>query len=314
MTRYLIKKILILLGSLFIVTTATFFLMHALPGNPFIGDEAIAEEVMAALNRHWGLDKPLIWQYALYLKGLLFFDAGPSIHYQGRSVNQIIGEGFPVSFLLGLEALVLSITGGLLMGALGAHFRLGWHRRLSLFFQVLGISIPGFLFATFLQYLFSIYLNLLPVARWGTFSHTILPAVTLSLFPFAFIARLSCASFMEVMQQDYVVMARAKGLKDFYILWRHVARNALIPVVVYLGPLSASVFTGSFVIEKVFGIPGLGGWLIVSISNRDYPIIMGLTIFYSALLLVSVFLSDLLCCFMDPRIKINESFFSYKTP
>lgn len=305
MTRYLLKKFVILFGSLLVVSTVTFFLMHSLPGNPFIGDEAITEEVMTALNKHFGLDKPLIWQYALYLKGLLYFDAGPSIHYQGRTVNQIIGEGFPVSFLLGLESLVLSVSGGLFLGAMSAISRFGWRRRVTLFFQVLGISIPGFLFATFLQYLFSVYLNLLPVARWGTFSHTILPALTLSLFPFAFIARLSCASLVEVLQQDYVMAARAKGLKDFYILWRHVAKNALIPVVVYLGPLTASIFTGSFVIEKIYGIPGLGGWLIVSISNRDYPVIMGLTIFYSALLLFSVFLSDLLCCFMDPRIKSN---------
>lgn len=305
MKGYLLKRAFILLGALFVVSTLTFFLMHALPGNPFIGDEVITEEVMVALNKHWGLDKPLIYQYALYLKGLLFFDAGPSIHYQGRTVNQIISEFFPVSFLLGLEALVLSVFGGLLMGTMSAIYRLGWQRHLIFFFQVLGISIPGFLFATFLQYLFSVYLNLLPVARWGTFSHTILPAITLSLFPFSFIARLSCASLVEVLQQDYIAMARAKGLKSFYILWRHVAKNALIPVIAYLGPLLASIFTGSFVIEKIFGIPGLGGWLIASISNRDYPVIMGLTIFYSAFLLLSVFLSDLLCCFLDPRIKID---------
>jgi oligopeptide transport system permease protein len=307
MGDYLAKKGIVLLCSLFVVITLTFFLMHAIPGDPFMNDQAIPEEVLRALNRHYGLDQPLIVQYVKYLNGVLHFDLGPSLKYQSRTVSEIIAEGFPISFLLGFHALCLAIIAGISLGAIAALYHLRWQDHFIVLITVLGISIPGFLLGTFLQYLFAIKLNLLPLARWGTFSHIILPSLTLAAFPFAFIARMTRTTMLEVLQQDYIFFARAKGLNVFYIFWKHVCRNALLPVITYLGPLTASVFTGSFVVEKIFGIPGLGQWMVASISSRDYTVIMGTTIFYSAILMLGVFIADLIACCLDPRIKLHEA-------
>lgn len=304
---YLGKKALILLSSLFIVTTLTFFLMHAIPGDPFVQERAIPEEILKALQKHYGLDQPLIVQYGKYLNGVLHFDFGPSFKYQGRTVNEIIADGFPVSFYLGLEALLLSVFGGVTLGAIASVNHQRWQDHLMMVIGVIGISVPSFLLATFLQYLLAMKLDLLPVARWGTFSQTIMPALSLSALPMAFIARLTRANMVEVMQQDYILTARSKGLNSFQIVVRHVMRNALLPVLTYLGPLSAAVFTGSFAIEKIFGIPGLGQWFVMSITNRDYTVIMGTTIFYSAILMLCVFFVDLLCALLDPRIDLKRT-------
>lgn len=306
MMTYLGKKGLILLCSLFLVVTLTFFLMHAIPGDPFTQEKAIPAEIMKALYRHYGLDQPIGVQYLKYLKGLLTWDFGPSFKYQGRTVNEIIQEGFPVSFTLGCEALFLSIGGGIILGAIAAlHFH-KWQDHLTMLIAVLGISVPSFILATFLQYLFAMQFDLFPVARWGSFAHTILPALSLAALPMAFIARLTRANVIEILQQDYILTARSKGLNPTQVLIKHVIRNALIPIVTYLGPLCAAVFTGSFAIEKIFGIPGLGQWFVLSISNRDYTVIMGTTIFYSALLMFCVFLVDLFYCLIDPRIKVTS--------
>ncbi|MBS0620817.1 MAG: ABC transporter permease [Verrucomicrobia bacterium] len=303
MSKEMIKKIAILFLSLFLVITLTFFLMHAIPGDPFVQDKAIPEEILKALHKHYGLDKPLPVQYLNYLNGLLHGDLGPSFKYQGRTVNQIIQEGFPVSFTLGLEALFLSVGAGIFLGAIAACKHQKWQDHLTMVIAVIGISVPSFILATFLQYLLAMKLHLLPVARWGSFEQTIMPAIALAAMPTAFIARLTRANMIEVLQQDYIQTAKSKGLSPLPILVRHVARNALLPVVTYLGPLSAAVFTGSFAIEKIFGIPGLGQWFVMSITNRDYTVIMGTTIFYSALLMFCVFLVDLLYFAIDPRIQ-----------
>jgi oligopeptide transport system permease protein len=276
--------------------------MHTVPGDPFLEDQAIPEEILQALQRHYGLDKPLYMQFFTYLKDILFFDLGPSLKYQGRSVNEIIFEGFPVSFMLGMESLTIAIIGGLSLGSLASFYHLRLQDKFILSFLVLGISIPSFILGTFLQYIFAIKLDLFPVARWGTLSHTILPSFTLALFPMVFIARLTRSNMIEVLQQDYILTARAKGLSYPMIIWRHTIRNAIIPVVAYLGPLIATILTGSFVVEKIFGIPGLGQWYVISITHRDYTVIMGTTIFYSALLMLCIFISDCLYCWIDPRI------------
>lgn len=304
MMYYVIKKGLILVLSLFIVITLTFFLMHAIPGDPFTQDQAVPEEVLKALYKHYGFDQPLLVQYIKYLKGILHFDLGPSFKYPDRTVNAIIAESFPISFVLGLEALVLAILGGIGLGALAALYHLRWQDHLILLLTVLGTSIPSFLLATLLQYFLAMKWDLLPVARWGTFNHTLMPVLTLTALPLAFIARLTRSNMLEVLQQDYILTAQAKGLNMFQIIGRHVLRNALLPVFTYLGNVIVVIFTGSFVIEKIFGIPGLGQWLVVSISNRDYTMIMGLTIFYSALLMLSVFVVDLLYGLLDPKIDL----------
>lgn len=303
MRKHFFQKTLLVFFSFCLIITMTFFFMHMIPGDPFMEDQALPEEIQKALYQHFGLDKPLIIQFFHYLKGIFSFDLGPSLKHQGRSVNQIIAEGFPISFLLGLESLVLAISGGLLLGGVAAFFHLFWQDRVILILVVLGISFPGFLMATFLQYTFAMQLDLFPVARWETFGHTVLPAITLALFPLAYIARLVRVNLIEVLQQDYILTAKSKGLTVLKIFFKHTLRNALLPVVAYLGPLIASIVTGSFVVEKIFGIPGLGQWYVCSIINRDYTVIMGTTIFYSAILVVCLFFTDLLSGMIDPRMR-----------
>lgn len=306
MIKYLGKKASILLLSLLVVTTLTFFLMHAIPGDPFVQDKAIPEEILRALHKHYGLDQPLLIQFWKYLNGVLHFELGPSFKYEGRTVNDIIADGFPVSLYLGVEALCISLFGGVILGAIAALNHLRWQDHLTMVIAVIGISVPSFILASFLQYVLAMKLDLLPVARWGDFSQTIMPSLALSALPMAFIARLTRANMVEVLQQDYIQTAKAKGLNSLQIVFRHVIRNALLPVVTYLGPLSAAIFTGSFAIEKIFGIPGLGQWFVTSITNRDYTVIMGTTIFYSAILMLCIFVVDLLYCLIDPRIQIKN--------
>ena len=222
-------------------------------------------------------------------------------------VNDIIADGFPVSFYLGMEALCIAVFGGIVLGSIAALNHLRWQDHLTMVIAVIGISVPSFILASFMQYILAMKLELLPVARWGDFSQTIMPAISLAALPMAFIARLTRANMVEVMQQDYIQTAKSKGLNSFQIIFRHVTRNALLPVVTYLGPLTAAILTGSFAIEKIFGIPGLGQWFVTSITNRDYTVIMGTTIFYSAILMLCVFIVDLLYCFIDPQNPNKES-------
>lgn len=306
MTKFLLKKIIILLVSLFMVATLTFALMQMIPGDPFTQEKAVPEEILKAMYRHYGLDQPWYVQYWRYIKGLATFDLGPSFKYQGRTVSEIIREGFPVSMTLGLEALLLSIFSGVGLGCIASLKHMKWQDHFTMVIAVLGISVPSFILATFLQYFFAMKLDLLPVARWGTFDHSILPAIALAALPTAFIARLTRSNMVEIMQQDYIQTAQSKGLNSFQIVFRHCLRNALLPIVTYLGPLTTAILTGSFAVEKIFGIPGLGQWFVMSITNRDYTVIMGTTVFYSAILMLSVFLVDVLYCFIDPRIQLID--------
>lgn len=306
MIRYFLQKGFLFLLSLWLVITGTFFLMHAIPGDPFIGDRVIPQEVLDSLHAHYGLDKPLWAQYLAYLKGLLQGDLGPSIVYQGRHVNQFIKEGFPISAQLGAQALLLAIPCGILLGAWAAIKRGKWQDSCAMIVSTLGVSVPSFVLSTFLQFIFCLKLRLLPVACWGSFTHTILPTLALSALPTAFIARLTRASLLETLNQDYIKTALAKGIPPFRVGLTHGLRNALLPVITYLGPLSSSILTGSFVIEKIFAIPGLGMWMIHSISGRDYPMIMGLTIFFSAFLMLMVFVVDLCYMALDPRIRFQK--------
>jgi len=306
MIRFLIKKILILILSLFVVASMTFALMQIIPGDPFTQEKAVPEEILKAMYHHYGLDQPWYVQYFRYMKGLVTWDLGPSFKYQGRTVTEIIREGFPVSLTLGLEALLLSVFFGIGLGCIAALKHLKWQDHLTMVVAVLGISVPSFILATFLQYLFAMKLDLLPVARWGTFPHSVLPAIALAALPMAFIARLTRANMVEIMQQDYIQTARSKGLNSVQIVLKHALRNTLLPIVTYLGPLTTAILTGSFAVEKIFGIPGLGQWFVMSITNRDYTVIMGTTVFYSAILMFSVFLVDILYCFIDPRIQLME--------
>ncbi|WP_316357781.1 ABC transporter permease [Candidatus Neptunichlamydia sp. REUL1] len=300
--KYFIRKFFLLILSLFIVATATFFLMQAAPGDPFMQEQAIPEEIMKSMYAHYGLDQPWYIQYVKYLKGLITLDLGPSFKYEGRTVNDIIREGFPVSFILGLEAITIALFSGVILGTFAAIKRSKWQDNLAMILAVVGISVPNFIMATFLQYLFSMRMDLLPVARWGSLAHSVLPALSLAALPTAFIARLTRANMVEVLEQDYVQTARSKGLSTQQVVFKHVLKNSLLPVLTYLGPLTSAILTGSFIVEKIFGIPGLGGWFVNSITNRDYTVIMGVTVFYSALLMLCVLVVDLMYTVIDPRI------------
>ena len=292
-----------MLLTLFFVITLTFFLMKMIPGDPFLQEQTIPEEILQSLYAHCGLDQPLSVQYGKYLKGIITWDLGPSFKYEGRTLNQVIRDGFPISATLGGIALVLALVWGLFWGSIAALYREQWQDRCAMIIAVLGMSVPSFIMATFLQYFFGIHLGWLPIARWGGFSHMILPAIALASFPTAFIARLTRTTMIEILEQDYILTARAKGLSLWEVWKGHVFKNSLLPIVSYLGTLAANILTGSFVVEKIFGIPGLGSWFVSSIANRDYTIILGLTMFYSAILMATIFLSDFICLFLDPRIK-----------
>ncbi len=291
--------------SLFLIVSATFFLMRAAPGGPFSAEKKLPPEIEANLNEFYGFDQPLYVQYFDYLKSVATLDFGPSFKYKGQTVNDLISNGFPVSFMLGMEAILLALAFGVLLGVISALKHNKWQDYTAMIIAVLGISVPSFIMATALQYMFAMKLELFPVARWESWAHTFLPALALASTPMAFIARLTRSSMLEVLNNDYIRTAKAKGLSKPVITVKHAMRNAMLPVVSYIGPLTAGILTGSFVIEKIFGIPGLGLHFVTSITNRDYTVIMGVTVFYSILLLASVLIVDILYGLIDPRIKLS---------
>lgn len=292
--------------SLFFIVTITFFLMHAAPGGPFSSERKLTPEIEQQMNETYGLDKPLFIQYTDYLVNITKLDFGPSFKYVGQSVNDIITRSFPYSLILGLEAILIALSVGILLGVIAAIRHNKFADYTAMIIAVLGISVPSFIMATALQYVFSMKLGLLPTARFDTFWHTILPAIALATTPLAFIARLMRTSMLDVLNSDYIKTAKAKGLSDRIVTYKHALRNAIMPVVSYLGPLVVSILTGSFVIEKIFAIPGLGNEFVVSVTNRDYTVIMGTTVFFSILLLVSILVVDFIYGLIDPRIKIGS--------
>lgn len=306
MSRYLARRLCANLLSLWVIVTITFFLMKAIPGDPFTQDKALPKEILESLYEHYKLNDPWYIQYGNYLKSILTWDLGPSFKYKSRTVNDIINSGFPISATLGLEAMLLALSFGITLGSVAALKQNQWQDYCAMLFAVIGISVPSFILAATLQYLLSIKLDLLPVARWGTFRQSIMPAMALAALPTAFIARLTRANMVEVLSLDYIKTAKSKGLSDGVVIFKHALRNALLPVITYLGMLTANILTGSFIIEKIFGIPGLGQWFINSITNRDYTVIMGITVFYSMILLGAIFLVDIAYGWIDPRLKVTS--------
>lgn len=302
-TSYFIQKILFLCASVWIVITLTFFLMKTLPGDPFAEEQALPKEIHEALLQHYGLKKPMGEQYLLYLQNVVQGDLGPSFRYKDQTVNTIISDYFPVSAILGLEALTLAIFVGTLLGTIAAFYKNRWQDHIAMLLTTIAISVPSFILATVLQYFVAIKWHLLPLARWGSFEHTILPVLALAALPTAFIARLMRTTMSEVLKSDYIKTAKAKGLPTHQILFRHALRNAFLPILTYLGQLTANIVVGSFIIEKIFSIPGLGQWFVHSVSNRDYTVIMGLTIFYSLLLMTMMLIIDIAYAYLDPRIR-----------
>jgi dipeptide transport system permease protein len=306
MGTYLLKRLIAMVITLWLIVTLTFFLMHAIPGSPFNEERNTSEMVQKNLEAHYHLDEPLLVQYALYLKSLVTLDFGPSITQPSQTVNDLLGRGFPISFELGMITLVIAVISGIILGIFAAlrHNRMIDYIAMS--FAVLGISIPNFVMATLLIQQVAVNWEILPVATWTSWKHMILPTLALATGPMAIIARLTRSSMLEVLTQDYIRTARAKGLSPVKIVVKHALRNALMPVVTVLGTLAAGILTGTFVIEQIFAIPGMGKYFVESINQRDYPVIMGTTVFYSAFLIVMLFLVDLAYGFLDPRIKLHK--------
>ncbi|WP_374723157.1 ABC transporter permease [Peribacillus tepidiphilus] len=306
MNTYLFKRIFSMIVTLWLIVTLTFFLMHLIPGSPFNEERATSEVVQKNLEAYYGLDQPLFVQYGLYLKSLLTFDLGPSIKKSSQTVNDMLGRGFPISFELGMVTLTVAVISGILLGVVAALRHNGLIDYLAMTFAVLGISVPSFVMATLLIQQLAVNWPLFPVATWASPKHMVLPTLALATGPMAIIARLTRTSMLEVLTQDYIRTAKAKGLSPFKIVFKHALRNALLPVITVLGTLAAGILTGTFVIEKIFAIPGMGKYFVESINQRDYPVIMGTTVFYGAVLIVMLFLVDLAYGILDPRIKLSK--------
>ncbi len=308
MLRYFLIKGAVFLLSLWAAFTMTFFLMHAIQGDPFLGDHPIPKEVLQKLHAYYGLDLPLTRQYVLYLERIGHLDLGYSILYPGKTVWELIREGWGPSALLGLQALCLAIPGGIFLGTWTAIKKTSWQDTAILILCAAGVSLPSFVLAGLLQWIFCLQLPWLPIAGWGAWPHTILPTLALAALPTAYITRLTRTRLREVLEEYYIQTAKAKGLSMFRIAYQHGLRSALLPVVAYLGPAASHIVMGSLMIEKIFSIPGLGKWMIQSILARDYPVILGLTIFFSFFLMLSNFFVDIIYGLMDPRVRASKEY------
>ncbi|MBI4594983.1 MAG: ABC transporter permease [Candidatus Tectomicrobia bacterium] len=290
--------------AIFLIVTVTFIIMHLVPGGPFDVEKTLPPKIKANVEAKFGLDKPLFLQYLLFLKGLSTGTFGPSYKYLGRDVRDILLETFPVSARLGFMALCFAVFFGILAGLLSAMKRGSLWDHFWMIFTTMGISSPSFVIAALLIMLLSFQLGWFPPALWEGWRYTILPALTLGWVPAAYIAMLTRSSMLEIMGKEFVMAARAKGLSEFRIVIKHIFKNSLIPVVTIMGPLLAALVTGSFVVEQIFSIPGMGKFFITAVTNRDYPLIMGTTIVYALILVIANFLVDISYALLDPRIKL----------
>ena len=310
MGRYIARRLLLLIPVLLFISVVTFSLMHSVPGGPFTREKALPEEIIRNLEKHYCLDEPLWKQYAQYLiggcgdsKGVLRLDFGPTFSSRSRTVNDIFRDNLPVSMQLGLWALLVAVVIGLPLGVVAALKQNTIWDYLSMGIAVFGVSLPNMVMGPLLIWIFALGLGLLPVAGWGKPSQVIMPVLALGATESARIARLTRASMLQVIREDYVRTARAKGLTERVVTIRHALRNALIPVITILGPLFAYLVTGTIIIEMIFGIPGMGRFFVTSITNRDYPVIMGTILLYAVVLVLANLLVDLTYAFLDPRIR-----------
>ena len=307
---YTIKRLIAGVITVWFIATATFVAMHSVPGDPLMNDKAVTKEIRANLEARYGLDRPLPEQYFMFLGNMLQGDFGISFTQQNRRVNDIIRDHFPVSATLGILAIFFAACGGILWGALTAIYRNRMPDVIIMFLVILGISVPSFVFAALGQ-LMLVNINslvgesIIPVAGWGTIWHMLMPAMVLGLGTMAFLTRLMRSSMLEVVNEDYIKTARAKGLSPTRIFFRHQLRNAILPVITVLGPQIAVITTGGFVVELVFAIPGLGRYFVQAVQQLDYTVIMGTTVFYGAFLVLMVIVVDILYGFIDPRVRLS---------
>ena len=304
MVKYSIQRIVYMIITLLIIATATFFLMKLLPGSPLQNTERLTPEQQQIILDKYGLNDPLPEQYINYMVGLAKGDLGLSFQYDNRKVTSMIGDRIGPSALIGFQAMVLGTFLGLLIGIIAAIKHNSWLDYGSTTLAVIGISIPSFVFAGLLQYYVGVKLQWLPVALWGEYKHTILPTLALTVMVVATIARFMRTEMLEILNSDYILLAKAKGITKAGTIVKHAVRNALIPIVTILGPMTVNIMTGALVVEKIFAVPGLGEQFVRSIELNDYTVIMGITLFYSALFIGVIFLVDILYGIIDPRIRL----------
>lgn len=301
---YIVKRVLLALFTVFLVITITFFVMKAIPGGPFLSEKAPSAAVTAALEAKYGLDKPIMEQYTTYLTDILKLDFGPSIKNRGREVIDIISEGFAFSSKLGLSAASLAIVIGLILGSVAAVFHNKIIDKVIMVTSTACVAMPSFVIATILLLVFCIKFPILP-ANGSSGAGLILPIIALSLYPMSYITRLTRSSMLDVLGQDYIRTARAKGVSPAKVIFKHSLKNAVTPVITYVGPMIAFILTGSIVVEKIFAAPGLGKYFYSSIINRDYPMIMGTTIFLAVIMVIMTLLSDIAYKIFDPRVDLT---------
>ncbi len=292
--------------TLWLIATVTFFLMQLLPGTPYTNQERLSPETIEMLNRQVGLDKPVIVQYGIYLSNLVQGDFGISFQFKNQPVAALLAGRIGPSLQLGLQAIIFGTLAGILLGTISAMKQNTWVDTSSTLMAILGRSIPNFVFAVLLQYVFAIKLGWFPIAKWNGFIYTILPTIALAMSPLADSARFVRTEMVEVLHSDYVELARAKGLSRWQIAFKHGLRNSLIPLLTLIGPLAVALMTGSLVVENIFAIPGIGEQFVKSITTNDYPTIMAVTILYSFMLVFVIFIVDILYGLVDPRIRLSE--------
>ena len=305
MAKYIVKRVAMGIFSVFIVATLTFFIMNLVPGGPFVAEKSISKAAQQALAEKYGLDKPLGVQYLNYMNSLIHGDMGLSLKQRGRTVNQIIFSKLPVSARTAGLAVLVALCVGIPLGCLSAYNRGKWADNLIIVFATCGIAIPSFISSVVLLYTFGMNLKLPPTVGLNEPAAYIMPVTALAIYPTAYITRLMRSSLLDVMGQDYMRTARAKGVSSVKILFKHALRNAILPVITYVGPMLAGLMTGSFVVEKIFSIPGLGRDFVSAITNRDYMMIMGTTILLATLVIVANVVVDILYKIIDPRIKLK---------
>jgi oligopeptide transport system permease protein len=302
---YIFRRLAGFLPVLFIIISLSFFMMRLAPGGPFDQERALPDQVRANIEARYHLEEPLWRQYLRYVGEVARGDLGPSFRYPDRSVNELLALGFPVSLTLGLCALGVALALGGTAGILSGLRRNAFVDYLTMTFALAGVSVPNFVLGPILMLVFALGLGWLPVAGWGTWRHLILPSVTLGTFYAAYVARLTRAGMLEVIGQDFIRTARAKGLREATVVLRHALPGAILPVVTYLGPASAAILTGSVVVETIFSIPGIGRYFVGGALNRDYTMVLGTVVFYSVLLLVFNLVVDVLYAYLDPRVQVR---------
>ncbi|MBC1458753.1 oligopeptide ABC transporter permease [Listeria newyorkensis] len=305
MIKYGLKRLLYMVITMFIIATVTFILMQYLPGSPYRNEAKMTPEQIQIMNDQYGLNDPVPVQYLRYMGDLLQGNLGVSFQLDNRPVSEILGNLIGPSITIAVEAIVFGLLFGIILGVVAAMFQNKWPDYTSTFIAILGKSIPSFVFAAMLQYWIGAKLQWLPVAGWGTFEYTILPALALAMFPLATAARFMRTELIDVFGSDYVLLAKAKGNNRVEVAWKHAIRNALIPLITVIGPLTVALMTGSLVIENIFGIPGIGSQFVSSIQTNDYPVIMGTTLLFAGMLVFVILVVDILYGLIDPRIRVS---------